>query len=369
MNIHKDFEDLAESPECTDRALRDALEAVASRAIEVEEGAQGNQKREGGYWHNNFSEAALDAIAEALGQAANATGLDDDTTATDESTPIPFLVGELPDYVDALATDHSGRDMAQFVDTLSLRIRGLLAGDRLRSVIHPEDSSSISLESWLTDYIGASEAENGAVAVLDLSLVPSEVIHIVVSVLARIIFEASQRYRRENGDELPTTLVLEEAHTFVHRDLGGESAPPAGRECARVFERIAREGRKFGLGLVLASQRPSEVSPTVLSQCNTFLLHRLVNDRDQELVKRLVPDGLGPFLRELPSLPTRRAILLGWAAPAPILVEVLEIPEDRRPHSPDPAFWDVWTGEQQRGIDWARIARLWQGADSSDPLE
>ena len=152
---------------------------------------------------------------------------------------------------------------------------------------------------------------------VDLSLVPSEVIHIVVSVLARMIFEALQRYRREKGHELPTTLVLEEAHTFVHREFGGESAPPAGRECTRVFERIAREGRKFGLGLVLASQRPSEVSQTVLSQCNTFLLHRLVNDRDQDLVKRLVPDGLGPLLRELPTLPTRRAILLGWAAPAP----------------------------------------------------
>lgn len=62
-------------------------------------------------------------------------------------------------------------------------------------------------------------------------------------------FEALRRYRRKNGHELPTTLVLEEAHTFVHRELGGESVPPAGRECAKVFERIVREGRKFGLVL------------------------------------------------------------------------------------------------------------------------
>jgi len=239
----------------------------------------------------------------------------------------------------------------------------------LRSVIHPHDWTSVTLESWLTDYIGANQAENGAVAVLDLSLVPSEAIHIIVSVLARMVFEALQRYRRENGEELPTTLVLEEAHTFIHRDLAGESAPLAGRECTRVFERIAREGRKFGLALVLASQRPSEVSPTVLSQCNTFLLHRLVNDRDQELVKRLVPDGLGPLLRELPSLPTRRAILLGWAAPAPTLIEVQDIPEKFRPHSPDPAFWDVWTGKQSRSIDWASIARTWQGGDSPQTSE
>ena len=370
LNIRRDFESLAQRPECTDRSLRDALETVASRAMEVEEGARGNSRDGGKYWHNDFSEAALGTIAEALRQAADATGLNDtDTAATDEGTPIPFLIGELPEYVDALAADHSGRDMAQFVDTLNLRIRSLLAGSRLKSVIHPDDSTSITLEDWLANYVGADQAENGAIAVLDLSLVPSEVVHIVVSVLARTIFEALQRYRRENGKELPTTLVLEEAHTFVHRDLGGESAPPAGRECARVFERIAREGRKFGLGLVLASQRPSEVSPTVLSQCNTFLLHRLVNDRDQELVKRLVPDGLGPLLRELPSLPTRRAILLGWAAPAPILVEVQDIPEELRPHSPDPAFWDVWIGEQPRRIDWAGIARTWQGGDSPDVPE
>ena len=77
----------------------------------------------------------------------------------------------------------------------------------------------------------------------------------------------------------------------------------------------------------------------------------------EQLVKRLVPDGLGPLLRELPSLPTRRAILLGWAAPAPTLVEIREIPDEYRPHSPDPAFWDVWTGKQERAIDWPAIVR------------
>ena len=369
LNVRRDFEELARRPACTDTELNGALDLVASRAKEVEAGARGRPKPDGGYWHNDFSEAALDNVAQALQEAANAGGLGEDLSATDEGTPIPFLVRELPDYVDALAADHSGRDIAQFVDTLNLRIRSLLSGGRLASVIQRDDSTSITLEGWLRDYVGADQAENGPLAVIDLSLVPSEIIHIVVSVLARMVFEALQRYRRENGTELPTTLILEEAHTFVHRDLGGELAPLAGRECARVFERIAREGRKFGLGLVVASQRPSEVSPTVLSQCNTFLLHRLVNDRDQELVKRLVPDGLGSLLRELPSLPTRRAILLGWATPAPTLVEIREIPDEYRPHSPDPAFWDVWTGEQDRAIDWATIVRTWQGVRAAETSE
>ena len=319
-----------------------------------------------GQHFNAISSNLVQEVIERLDQAADAFSLPN-AEEVDEDVPKAFNADDLPKYVDALAGLMPSRDLAQFVDTLNLRIRGLLARGRLSSVLQPKDSASITLESWLADHIGADQAENGPIAVVDLSLVPSEVIHIVVSVLARMVFEAVQRYRREEEQELPTTLVLEEAHTFIHRDLAGEVVPPASRACAWVFERIAREGRKFGLGLVLSSQRPSEVSPTVLSQCNTFLLHRLVNERDQDLVKRWVPDGLGPLLRELPSLPTRRAILLGWAAPAPTLVEVQEIPQKFRPHSPDPAFWDVWTGKQERTIDWGKIARTWQNVDLEPP--
>ena len=310
---------------------------------------------------STYVESAIDRVE----QAHDAFGLPN-AGEIGADVPKKFDSRDLAVYVEALAGLAPGRDLAQFVDTLKLRINNLLAPGPLASILQPQDGNPADLESWLTDYVGADQAENGSIAVVDLSLVPSDVVHIVVSVLGRMIFESLQRYRHEHRQELPTTLILEEAHTFVHRELGGESAPPAGRECAKVFERIAREGRKFGLGLVLASQRPSEVSPTVLSQCNTFLLHRLVNDRDQDLVKRLVPDGLGPLLRELPSLPTRRAILLGWAAPAPTLVEILEIPDEYRPHSPDPAFWEVWTGEQERRIDWPVIVRTWQNSDPAD---
>ena len=366
LNIHKDFEALVNEPECTDADLRTMLQAVAGTAQGVEVGAR-SRPRNGGHWHNDFAEAELETVVERLRVVAMTLGLTEDGGLVDEDTPRQFQVDELPGYVDALASGQSGRDVAQFVDTLSLRIRGLLAQGRLASVLRPDETTPITLEDWLTSYVGADQAENGPIAVIDLSLVPSDVVHVVVSVLGRMVFEAVQRYRRHGGQELPTTLVLEEAHTFVHRDLTGEAASAAGKACARVFEKIAREGRKFGLGLVLASQRPSEVSPTVLSQCNTFLLHRLVNDRDQELVKRLVPDGLGPLLRDLPSLPTRRAILLGWAAPAPILVEVEEIAAEFRPHSPDPAFWDVWTGVEERVINWKKIARSWQGLGPEPP--
>jgi hypothetical protein len=365
INIREDFEAL--TAEAGDSGLKNLLGAVAEQASRVENAAQANLDAKGTQWHNDFSETALNLVQEALGAVGDSLGLTDCGAIVGEDVPRFFPARELPGFVEALAADATGRDVSQFVDSLNLRIRGLFAAGALASVADPGDLPSVTLDRWLTDYVGADQASNGPIAVFELSLVPSEAIHVVVAVLARMVFEAVQRHRREKGSELPTVLVLDEAHTFVHRDLTADGAPAPGRVCCRTFERIAREGRKFGLGLVLASQRPSEVSPTVLSQCNTFLLHRIVNDRDQELVRRLVPDGLGELLRELPSLPSQRAILLGWGAPAPLLVEVRELPKEERPHSPDPAFWDVWIGRRSCEIDWPAIANAW--TKSPDLLE
>jgi len=286
----------------------------------------------------------------------------------DENAPIPFRIETLPHFVSALGMAVPGKDVSQFVDTLNVRIRGLLAPGVLSQVAAkrpPEDGAGLLLD-WLNQYLGDDLAKNGPLAVIDLSLVPHDALHVIVAVIGRMVFEAIQRHRREVETAAPTVLVLDEAHTFVHRDLTKEGASAPGRTCCRTFERIAREGRKFGLGLVLASQRPHEVSPTVLSQCNTFLLHRIVNEQDQSLVRSLVPDGLGELLRELPSLPSRRAIMLGWAAPAPVLVEVRNLPEDHRPKSPDPEFWETWTGEKPCKIDWETVAEAWAGTPAAD---
>lgn len=153
---------------------------------------------------------------------------------------------------------------------------------------------------------------------------------------------------------------MEEAHYFVKRyNDDAENTGPT-TQCCKVFEKIAREGRKFGLGLVLSSQRPSELSPTVLSQCNSFLLHRISNDRDQELVHRLLPDNMRGILREMPSLPSQYAVLLGWASELPVMVKMRTLPEVQRPQSDDPDYWDVWTGTKERKIDWKNIANEWQ---------
>jgi DNA helicase HerA-like ATPase len=297
-------------------------------------------------------------VREPLGRLVDALPALDAPGLASEDAPIPFKVEELPPYLELLAKTEDFSQGAQHVPMLLTRIRTMLADPRLRPIVNPPKQPS--LDEWLARYVGEPDAANGEIVVIDLSLVPSDVLHVAIAVIARVVFEACQRYRKLSGTELPTALVLEEAHTFIRRTQA-EGAEEAGtRICRETFERIAREGRKFGLGLVLSSQRPSELSPTVLAQCNTFLLHRIVNDRDQELVARLVPDNLGGLLRELPSLPSARAVLLGWATPVPILVSITELSPSQRPTSNDPRFWDVWTGTEERALDWAAIAKDWQ---------
>ncbi len=332
-----------------------ALAAIATTITGIVD-----SRRSGNYF-NDFTISDLETIRRALDTLAQTLPDIGHAAAISEDAPHFFDVNMLAEHLDRVATEQGG-NLAGFISTLGLRIRGMLADQRLGAVIGRDPPTSF--EAWLKDYIGDDGASNGQIAVVDLSLVPSEIVHIVVSVLARLIFESLQRYRRGHpkGLTLPTVLVLEEAHTFIRRgkDDDGPASSPI-QLCREVFERIAREGRKFGLGLVLSSQRPSELSPTVLAQCNTFLLHRIVNDADQNLVARLVPDNVGGLLRELPSLPSKQAVLLGWAAPIPVLVEVDELPDAQRPQSADPDFWNVWTLAEQRGVDWGEVSSAWSG--------
>lgn len=356
-NIHAD--DLASYMLQTQGALRHAVETCATSIAGVEASRRWGgppPAREG--W-NDFSEQNLDAVVQSLDTLIQALPALAPTNVS-EDAPLPFAIGDLPDHLQQLAAGSGSAQLVQFISTLVMRIRMMLSDNRLQPLIgRPVEEQSFV--DWLTEYVGGNEASNGQIAILDLSLVPAEIIHIVIAVLARLVFEATHRYRKLNNTELPTILVLEEAHNFVqqHTERGDESGVTPVQMCRSVFEKIAREGRKFGLGLVLSSQRPSELSPTVLAQCNTFLLHRIVNDRDQELIKRLVPDNLAGLLKELPSLPSRQAVLLGGAAPVPVLVEIRELPPEQQPKSADPRFWDVWTGAEARAIDWNPIAQDW----------
>jgi hypothetical protein len=276
----------------------------------------------------------------------------------DEDTPVFFKHEELIECI-----KYSDLSKQEYNKSFLMRLDMLQKDSRVKSVI--ESEQTLTLENWLNEYIGKNDS-NPSITIIDLSLLPSEILFLVVSVMARIIFEAHHRYKKQMGQTLPTVLVVDEAHNLIKRYETEDDNISAQRLCTHIFEKIAKEGRKFGVGLVLASQRPSELSQTVLSQCNTFLLHRIVSDRDQEMVKKLVPDTMGVILNELSVLPSRKAILLGWATPIPVLVEMNELPETQRPKSKDPEFWDVWINKEQREIDWGNIAKEWQQINESN---
>jgi hypothetical protein len=350
-NIHEDF--AAFSDRVEGENAREALRTASALAEETE------QRRLNNGFYRDFTVNDISTLADGVAAALALLPGFPPPPPIGEDAPNWFDVHLLADYLDKIAQDQGG-NVAGFISTLGLRIRSMVADVRLGSVIG--DDEKLSFAGWLGDYIGADQAKTGSVAVIDLSLVPSEIVHIVVAVLGRLVFEALQRYRRlqPEGRPLPTAIVLEEAHSFIRKGRDDDLSSAAAL-CRETFERIAREGRKFGLGMILSSQRPSELSATVLAQCNTFLLHRIVNDVDQDLIQRLVPDNVGGLLRDLPSLPSRQAVLLGWATPMPILVEMAELPDGQRPQSADPDFWEVWTGAKERKIDWKAVADDWAG--------
>ncbi|SHI80294.1 ATP-binding protein [Desulfofundulus thermosubterraneus] len=308
--------------------------------------------------HFDFTPQEVDKLIAAASEAHSTLGGGEvDVEPPDVDAPCPFNGNAFLRSIEATA---EMLNVSEHVETLLIRVRNLLTDVRMKPVVC--DTGDLSLEQWLENYIGSDKAENGCVTVIDLSLVPSEVIYIVTAVIARMVFEALQRYVKLNQVALPTVLVMEEAHTFIKRYKDDTENHDAASVCCQVFERIAREGRKFGLGLVISSQRPSELSPTVLSQCNSFLLHRITNDRDQELVYRFVPDNLRGLLRELPSLPSQSAILLGWATELPVLVKMRDLPKSQQPRSDDPDFWNIWAGAVERRVDWKAVAEDWQGS-------
>ena len=310
------------------------------------------------YSHQDFKKEEIDVLLENARNAHSIFGgSDTELLPIDADIPRKFNGDSL---IRSLESSAELLNVSDYVETMMIRIRTMLADSRMKSIITSD--KDISLDQWLTDYIGGNHPEQGNLTIIDLSLVPSEIVHIVTAVIARMVFEALQRYRKLHDEHkvLPTVLVMEEAHTFVKRYKEESENQTAAAICCQVFEKIAREGRKFGLGLVLSSQRPSELSPTVLSQCNTFLIHRISNDRDQDLIHRFVPDNLKGLLGDLPTLPSQNAILLGWASELPVLVRMNDLPVDQQPQSDDPDFWKVWSGACERTVNWKYIADDWQ---------
>ena len=192
------------------------------------------------------------------------------------------------------------------------------------------------------------------ISIVDVSGVPSEVTSVVVSVLARMVFDYAIWSRTEA--QRPLLLVCEEAHRYVPKD---ETAN--GQAVRKILERIAKEGRKYGVSLGLITQRPSDLAEGVLSQCGTIISMRLNNDRDQACVRAAMPEGARGFLDAIPALRNREAIICGEGVAIPIRVRFDDLEPEKRPASSDPSFAASWreTGDEEGIIQ--RTVKRWRG--------
>jgi DNA helicase HerA-like ATPase len=192
------------------------------------------------------------------------------------------------------------------------------------------------------------------ISIVDVSGVPSEVTSVVVSVLARMVFDYAIWSRTEA--QRPLLLVCEEAHRYVPKDENS-----GGQAVRKILERIAKEGRKYGVSLGLITQRPSDLAEGVLSQCGTIISMRLNNDRDQACVRAAMPEGARGFLDAIPALRNRECIVCGEGVAIPIRVRFDDLEPEKRPASSDPSFAAAWreTGDEEGIIQ--RTVKRWRG--------
>jgi hypothetical protein len=205
------------------------------------------------------------------------------------------------------------------------RLETKLADKRLRFLLHPKkpDGSVYKTDDFkeiMKQFLGYLNKAN--ITIVDLSGIPFEVLSITVSLVSRLIFDfcfhySKLRHAQNALNDIPVMIVCEEAHNYIP-----QSGDAAYRSSRKSIERIAKEGRKYGLSLMVVSQRPSEVSETIFAQCNNFLALRLTNDSDQNYVRRLFPDNTNAIVDILPNLAPGECVIVGDAVLLPAVVQM-----------------------------------------------
>ncbi|MFF1515241.1 ATP-binding protein [Streptomyces sp. NPDC058305] len=260
-------------------------------------------------------------------------------------SPLFFDIGEVIEYIqsknDEMIEGANGKlvngplkgKLVNFLTRLENKYT-----DRRLDFLLGEKVKQTTLEEVLRQFTGYRKGQTSNVTIIDLSGVPFEVLSISVSLISRLLFDYAFYYKKtheEGRAETPILVVYEEAHKYVPRsDLSRFSASRA------AIERIAKEGRKYGITAAIVSQRPAEISETIFSQCSNFLAMRLTNPEDQRYVRRLIPDSLGPLTDSLPMLSSGEALLLGDAAVMPSVVKLREA--EPAPSSSDICYMQEW---------------------------
>lgn len=258
-------------------------------------------------------------------------------------------------------------------DNLNIRQQLEAFGAKLRI---PRYNFFLRPGDWTPDSVGVTKEGLGSlikgwigsdkpVTILDLSGVPSAITNDVIGILLRLIYDCLfwSRNLSQGGRERPLLLVLEEAHTYLNGDNGGRAST--------VVQRIVKEGRKYGIGAMIVSQRPSEINSTILSQCGTFFAMRLSNGNDRSKITSAISENLEGLTGMLPILRTGEAIILGEGVGIPMRTMIEPPPQDKRPDSGDPVVCDEagpeesmvpggWAIPMEQDPNYEEVASLWR---------
>ena len=270
--------------------------------------------------------------------------LDDVDFPTYCNAPFKFSVlAECLDLAILYEEAHGNRQIRDYCSPLVTRLNNLSQRDEF-NFLKDENPDKTTMDYKFREILGLNAKQNlkkkNQIVILDMNDVSDEVVEVVSSVLSRLIFECLRK--QENRNQFPVHLVLEEAHRYI-----AEKPSIYAVDASKIFKRIAKEGRKYGMFLLVASQRPSELSKTVLSQCTNFISHRIQNPDDLTHMRQMTPFISANLLQRLPSLPKQHALIFGNAVNIPSLFKV-------RNANPIPKSDD------------ARIRKLWFKSNDSN---
>ena len=213
------------------------------------------------------------------------------------------------------------------------------------------ESDETIFNKYYKDVIEKDVATHNQITIIDMSLLPFQVLETITGLIGRMILEFLSRFDKDKRGSIPVVIALEEAQNYIP-EINRKDRESISK---KVFERIAREGRKYGLSLVVSSQRPSELSKTVLSQCNSFIVHRIQNPDDQSYIRKLVSSANSEILSQLPTLPQQHVIIMGDCVRTPIVARVNDAKP--RPNSNNPEFVSNWLNEEF--ADYQTVAKKW----------
>ena len=290
---------------------------------------------------------------------SNLTTAEPEITQQSANKPIYFSLDYLQNSTElykAASIEEGDQSFRQFLRGLLLRIGNRLQDQRWYCFFNYDNLGIKSFRDWLEKLGIGSETEGNDVCVIDCSMIDYEILPYVCGIIGRLLLELREHAQSMKRFHEPWVAVLEEAHNYVCPVRQNESR---GLSVSReAFERIAKEGRKFGLSLIVASQRPGDISPTVLSQCANFIMHRLQNPDDIEHFRRIVPSQSRRLLDQITILSAGEAIVLGSSFHVPARVQV-DRPE-KAPHSQSSAPHLSWKPDSQTRFDLDEALSYWK---------